>query len=237
MLISLKNLDLSFHNQSQKTLKDRFVSFFDRTNSEKITILKNITLDINEGDKLAIIGKNGAGKSSLLRVISRVYEPSAGFLKSNCSIAPLIEIASGFNLEFNGIQNIILNSLYLGVDYRELKKNLEKIILFSGLENHINTPIKYYSTGMQLKLAFSIAINVDADVLILDELFAGGDKDFRVKASNALNDKIKKTKALIFASHDPDLILKYATRAIVINDCQIQFNGKPTKALEFYNKL
>jgi ABC-type polysaccharide/polyol phosphate transport system ATPase subunit len=241
MLINLKNVSLEFNKNdiTSNSLKDLFVGIFKSNinNVKKKSILYNINLTINQGDRLAILGKNGAGKSSLLRLISGIYYPTVGSISTNCSIAALIEIGSGFNPEYTGRQNIILNSLFFGLSFEDVMINIDKIIHYSELGESIDAPVKYYSTGMLLRLSFATAINIDRDLLILDEMFAGGDLNFKKKATITLENKISRSKALIFTSHDQNIIDKYANRAIVVDKNSIIFDGKPNNAKLIYRDL
>lgn len=241
MLISLQNISLKVRNQEigRMLLKDYVLSLMSKKGNaiDDRYVFKNISFDINVGDRIALIGKNGAGKSSILRVIAGVFEPSTGVANINCSIAALIEIGTGFKPDYSGRQNIILTSLFFGIDPKNISTIITDIINFSDLGEHIDIPVKYYSTGMQLRLSFAIAIHIDADLLILDEMFAGGDQSFKYKAKTALDNKIHNSKALIFSSHDEGLIRNYSNKAILIHKGDLLFFGNTIEALKEYHKL
>jgi lipopolysaccharide transport system ATP-binding protein len=153
-----------------------------------IWALKNITLNIKKGEIIGVIGKNGAGKSTLLKVLSRITSPTKGEIKIYGKIASLLEVGTGFHPELTGRENIFLNGAILGMTTKNIGKKIDEIIEFSGIQKYIDTPIKRYSTGMTVRLGFSIAAYLDADILFVDEVLAVGDADFRKKALNKMND-------------------------------------------------
>lgn len=204
--------------------------------SNKFLALNNINLNINRGDVVGIIGKNGAGKSTLLKILSRITYPSKGNIKIYGKMASLLEVGTGFHGELTGRENIFLNGAINGMEVEAVKRELENIIKFSGiLEKHIDTPVKRYSSGMIVKLGFSIAAHLDYDILICDEVLAVGDQEFQNKAINKvkeINDDAKKT--VIFVSHNMDSILKICTKVVILNEGKIVLQGEPHKIVETY---
>ncbi len=200
-------------------------------------VLDNVSVEINQGDRLGIIGNNGAGKSTMLKLISRIYEPTKGKININGKVVPLIELGAGFNPELTGRENIYLNGAILGYTKERMASLEQNIIDFSQLGEFIDVPIKYYSTGMYARLAFTVATEIDPEILIIDEIFAGGDINFVDRAVNRINNLIDSAKIVIMVSHSMDLIKEMCNRCFVINDHNIVFDGKPDEAIRFYQEL
>lgn len=178
--------------------------------------LRHLNLTVKEGDRLGIIGRNGAGKSTLLKVISKIYRPSEGSVNVQGRIAPLIEIGAGFNPELTGRENAYLNGSILGISRKNIQSRLDSIVNFSELQDFIDMPVKYYSTGMHLRLAFTIATEIPPDILILDELYAGGDAVFITKANKRLESFVERSKILILVAHDLAYIKRFCNRVTVL---------------------
>lgn len=196
--------------------------------------LKNISLELKEGDRLGIIGHNGAGKSTLLKVISRIYRPTRGQLTVRGRIAPLIEIGAGFNPELSGRENAYLNGAVLGLKRKVINERMYAIFEFAELKDFMDVPVKYYSTGMFLRLAFSIATEVAPDILILDELFAGADQEFLLKANKRLSNFIESSKILILVTHNFDYVRDYCTKALLLQTGEVVYTGTPNDVIHHY---
>ena len=196
--------------------------------------LRGISMEFNDGDRVGIIGHNGAGKSTLLKAICRIYEPSEGSISVEGQIAPLLEIGAGFHTEFTGRENIYLNGTILGFSSKQLLEIEKEIISFAELEEFIDTPVKYYSTGMYLRLAFSIATAVHPDILILDEVFAGGDAGFVEKANSRMQEMIDKSSIMLLVSHDIELLKKYCNRVVWIDHGVVVQDGPAQEVLDCY---
>ncbi|HGI5914505.1 TPA: ABC transporter ATP-binding protein, partial [Yersinia enterocolitica] len=202
--------------------------------SSQYKALDDVSIEINHGDRIGIVGRNGAGKSSFLKALCRIYEPTSGSIEVKGTIAPLLEIGAGFNPELSGRENIYLNGAILGNTLKELRLLEESIIDFSELSEFIDVPVKYYSTGMYLKLAFSIATAVKPDILVLDELFAGGDAEFVNKAKVRMKDFIDNSSIMVFVSHQLELLEELCTRVIWIENGKIKEDGEPKIVIENY---
>ncbi|WP_024553488.1 ABC transporter ATP-binding protein [Franconibacter helveticus 513] len=231
--ITLNNVSLVFdlHKNKQSSLKEMFANAFkDKyhgSTTENFTAINNISLEINHGDRIGIVGHNGAGKSSLLKLLCKIYEPTKGSVSIKGNVAPLLEIGAGFNPELSGRENIYLNGAILGYNKKYLKSIEEEIITFSELAEFIDTPVKYYSTGMYLKLAFAISTAVQPDILILDELFAGGDAEFVSKAQARMKSMIEDSNIMVFVSHQTDLLLELCNRVIWLDHGNLIADGEP----------
>lgn len=242
--IDLKNVSLQYelHHDRTNNLKEAIVNFFTRRSyvqkkREHLNALDDITLHVGHGERLGIIGLNGAGKSSLLKVISGIYKPTTGTMTIQGHIQPLIEIGAGFDPEFTGRENIYLNAYMLGFNKKQVKEKENEIIIFSELADFIDTPIKYYSSGMVVRLAFTIATMIEPEILIFDEMLSAGDAAFIAKAQTRMNNLLDKAKLMVLVSHDLDMIRKMCTRAILINKGKITFDGTVEDCLTRYNEL
>ena len=199
--------------------------------------LRDFSMHLKEGDRLGIIGPNGAGKSTLLKVISRIYTPHQGEVSVTGRIAPLIEIGAGFNPELTGRENTFLYGAILGIQRKVIAERMDAIIAFSELEKFIDTPVKYYSTGMYLRLAFTIATEIAPDILILDELYAGGDVKFIAKANKRLDKFVEGAKVLILVAHNMEYIRRFCNRVIVLSNAQMLWDGDTEEGIQRYLEL
>jgi len=179
-----------------------------------VRALYNICLDLKEGDRLGVVGHNGAGKSTLLRVISGVYEPTGGDVEVKGKVTSLIDLSLGMDSEATGIENIFLRGALLGFNRRWLSAKVEEIVDFAGIGNFIEMPLRTYSTGMQMRLAFSIATLQQPEILVMDEWLTVGDADFQEKAQQRLDEIVKKTSILVIATHSPTLVQQLCNRMI-----------------------
>ena len=232
ILISLENVNLKFrlHTQKSVSLKEVFANYLKKNKKPKIKefhALKNINLNIHTGERLGIVGRNGSGKSSLLKTICKIYEPTSGKIKRDIKITPLLEAGAGFQLEFTGRENIYLSGAINGMTKEEIDKNIFEIIEFSEIGEFIDIPVKNYSTGMYMKLAFTIATSLNPEFLIIDELFNGGDFKFLKKGSKRLNQLIEKSQSMILVSHDHKMLKKLCNKFLWIEKGYIkQIGGK-----------
>lgn len=241
--VELKNVSVQFSINV-----DRFPSFKDFIlnsllqrnflNSKNIFKgLDDVSLKINEGEKIGIVGSNGAGKSTLLKTICKIYEPNHGEINVKGNIAPLLEIGAGFHPEYTGRENIHLNGTLLGYNKKTILNYEKEIISFAEIEDFIDTPVKYYSTGMYLRLGFSIATAVEPQILIMDEMFAGGDQKFIEKASNRMKSLINTANIMLLVSHDLSLIESFCNRVIWLEKGKIKADGNVKEVLEMYKSL
>lgn len=236
--IIFKNFSIQFTNyERQLSFKELLLSFLIPSiqNSKYVMALNIPGLKFSNGDRVGIIGRNGAGKSTLLKCISGLYETYNGTLSIKGSIAPLLEIGAGFHPEFNAEDNIFLNGSLLGIPKNFLKKNINYILNYAGLDNHRNKPIKHFSSGMISRLGFSIAASYSRDILLLDEVFAGGDQEFKYKSKIKIKELIKKSQIMILVSHEMEIIKDICNRVILIDNGKIVMDGKPSKVINHYN--
>lgn len=205
--------------------------------SNYVWALKDINFEVQRGEVLGIIGKNGAGKSTLLKILSRVTSPTTGEIKTKGRIASLLEVGTGFHPELTGKENIYLNGAILGMTKSEIKSKEHEIIEFSGCQKYINTPVKRYSSGMRVRLAFAVAAFLEPDILVVDEVLAVGDAEFQKKAIGKMQDISKGDgRTVLFVSHNMAAVENLCTRVVVLNNGQSIYNGEVHKGIEFYLK-
>jgi lipopolysaccharide transport system ATP-binding protein len=206
--------------------------------SDIVWSLKNINFEINQGDAVGIIGKNGAGKSTLLKLLSRVTSPTTGEIKVKGRIASLLEVGTGFHPELSGRENIYLNGAILGMRNKEITRKLDEIIDFSGVERYIDTPVKRYSSGMYVRLAFAVAAHLESEILIVDEVLAVGDADFQKKCLGKMGDISKgEGRTVLFVSHNMAAVQSLCSHGLVIDKGNIVFNGNVTDSINKYLDL
>ncbi|WP_163514504.1 ABC transporter ATP-binding protein [Gelidibacter japonicus] len=203
--------------------------------SEYVWALQDINFEVQRGEVLGIIGKNGAGKSTLLKILSRVTSPTTGEIKTKGRIASLLEVGTGFHPELTGRENIYLNGAILGMTKKEIKAKEEEIISFSGCERYIDTPVKRYSSGMRVRLAFAVAAHLEPDVLVIDEVLAVGDAEFQKKAIGKMQDISQgEGRTVLFVSHNMAAVKSLCTRAIVLEHGETVFEGNVDSAVRYY---
>ncbi|RMD86673.1 MAG: ABC transporter ATP-binding protein [Candidatus Dadabacteria bacterium] len=189
--------------------------------------LRNINLSIEKGSSLGILGRNGAGKSTLLQIICGTVAPTSGSVEVNGRVGALLELGTGFNPEFTGRENIYLNGAILGLSKRELSERYDSIVEFADIGDFIEQPVKTYSSGMFIRLAFAVAINIDPEILVIDEALSVGDVQFQAKCFRKFEELRKNNKTIIFVTHSPDQIVRHCTRAIIIESGEIVEDGDP----------
>lgn len=203
---------------------------------EEFWALKDVSLDIEEGDRLGIIGRNGAGKSTLLKILSRITEPTSGNVKIHGRLSSLLEVGTGFHPELTGRENIYLNGAILGMKRNEIKKKFDEIVAFAEVEQFLDTPVKRFSSGMYMRLGFAIAAHLDSDLLIIDEVLAVGDTQFQAKCFKKLNDLGSKGRTVIFVSHDLGSVLSLCNKGIYLEKGRVIESGNVDACVNQYMK-
>ncbi|HMP52972.1 MAG TPA: ABC transporter ATP-binding protein [Candidatus Melainabacteria bacterium] len=221
-------------------LKEAALELFGRGSGvstvHEFNALQNFSLTVKSGDRLGIIGLNGAGKSTLLKMIAGIYPPQVGTVNVTGKLTPLIELGTGFDEELSGRENIYLNGTMLQCPLEQLQLMEDSIIDFAELGEFIDLPIKYYSTGMRSRLAISIALFIPMEIILLDEVFATGDRPFVEKATSRFFDLLNQSKIVLFVSHDPAMLVKISNRVIVLHQGELRFDGSPDEALRYYEE-
>lgn len=197
--------------------------------------LNNINFDIGKGETVGIVGRNGSGKSTLLKIITGVLNPSTGNVNVHGNISALLELGAGFNMEYTGIENIYLNGTIMNIPRKEMEEKVDDIIAFADIGEHINQPVKTYSSGMFVRLAFAVAISVDPEILIVDEALAVGDTRFQLKCMDKFVEFMKAGKTVLFVSHDLNSIKRFCKRVIWINEGKIVMDGDTDEVADTYH--
>ena len=237
--IKVLNVYKQFKVNSDKpyTLKERLIHST-KNKIENRKILNWINIEIKKGETVALIGTNGSGKSTLLKLMTKIIYPTSGKIITRGKIASLLELGAGFHPDFTGRENIYFNAAVFGLSKKEIDKRLNDIINFSELGELIDTPVRTYSSGMYMRLAFSVAINVDADILLIDEILAVGDQHFQDKCFDKLKEfKNDKNKTIVIVSHSLDSVKMLCNRAIWIYDGKVRMDGKPEEVIKSYLEI
>lgn len=236
--IEVKNMykDFKLIYDKPQTLKER-ICFWKTTKVYKHQVLKNINLDIKKGETVALIGTNGSGKSTLLKLMTKILYPNKGTLETNGKLTSLLELGAGFHPDFTGRENIYFNAAIFGLTRQEIDKRLNDIIAFSELGEYIDNPVRTYSSGMYMRLAFSIAINVDAEILLIDEILAVGDQHFQEKCFAKLREMKNSAKTIVIVTHSLHQVKELCTRAIWIYNGEVKMDGNPAEVVDEYLKV
>ncbi|KMQ68227.1 hypothetical protein ACM39_10310 [Chryseobacterium sp. FH2] len=212
----------------------------DRTtkgNSDYVWSLRDINFEIQQGDAVGIIGRNGAGKSTLLKLLSKVTKPTTGTIHTNGRIASLLEVGTGFHPEMTGRENVYLNGAILGMTRKEITRKFDEIVAFSGVERYIDTPVKRYSSGMYVRLAFAVAAHLESEILIVDEVLAVGDADFQKKCLGKMNDVTKgEGRTILFVSHNMTAIKELCNKGILLNQGSLLYQGNMLDTIIEYQR-
>lgn len=241
-MIIVNNLSKKFIvHQKKKTemsFRELVMNLFKQNKEDKeedFYALKNISFTINKGESISILGKNGSGKSTLLKVLSNILTPSDGEIVMEGRVASLLEVGTGFHGELTGRENIYLNGIILGMTPLEVRERFSKIVEFSEVEDFLEEPVKRYSSGMRLRLAFAVAIHINPDILIVDEVLAVGDASFQSKCIEKMKQLKQEGKILLFVSHDNSLVRELSEKSLLLKKGRVLFFGKTEEALFYYN--
>jgi lipopolysaccharide transport system ATP-binding protein len=250
LVISAEGLSKRYHvgtrSASYGTLRDSMVGTFGalrglaRSNAGKTPAsgefwaLQDVSFDVTRGDVLGIIGRNGAGKSTLLKILSRITEPTWGTVRVGGRVGSLLEVCTGFHPELTGRENTYLNGAILGMSRSDIKRRFDEIVDFSGVEQFLDTPVKYYSSGMYMRLAFSVAAHLEPDILIIDEVLAVGDADFQRKCLGKMGQVAREGRTVIFVSHNLGAVGELCSRGILLEQGKLRFDGTARDAIHQY---
>ena len=236
-MIEVNNVSMRFIMEQERTntLKEYAVKLLRRKlRFSTFTALKDVSFTIRKGESVALIGKNGSGKSTMLKLIAGVMDASEGTVKVNGTIAPLIELSAGFDPDLTGRENVFLNGALLGHRRKYMQENFDSIVEYAELEQFIDVPVRSYSSGMIARLGFSIATHVPADILVVDEVLAVGDYNFQQKCYSTMDRLLGQGKTLLFVSHDTDQVKKLCKRAIWLNHGHIMADGPAGQVCDAY---
>ena len=216
------------------TIKEKLLFLFSRNRKEKREVLKGINLKIKEGEVVALIGTNGSGKSTLLKLMTKIIYPNQGKITTNGKLTSLLELGAGFHPDFSGRENIYFNASIFGLTKKEIDARIENIIEFSELKDYIDNPVRTYSSGMFMRLAFAVAINVDADILLIDEILSVGDEHFQNKCYNKMRELKKQGKTMVFVTHNMKAVTDLCDRAVWLYNGEIKRDGETSEVVEEY---
>lgn len=236
-MISVRDLRKKFlvNRSGANSLKTRLM-WFKNSHIESLDVLNGVSFDIHKGECVSVIGKNGAGKSTLLALLAKVYKPTSGTIRIQGRIAPLLELGAGFHPDLSGRENVFFNGIILGLTRKEIAARLDAIVDFSEVKQHIDAPVRTYSSGMLARLGFAVAVHVDADILLVDEVLSVGDLEFEEKCFNRINEFRDNGGTIFFVSHNLDAVRRVSDRCMWIRKGQIAMEGRAAEVTEEYEK-
>jgi lipopolysaccharide transport system ATP-binding protein len=237
-MIALEGVNKIFRlpHDRKTTLRQRFVSLLQKQTYEELYALRNINLKVNNGEFLGIIGKNGAGKSTLLKLIARVLEPTSGTISVNGNIAPFLELGVGFQGDLTVKDNVFLYGALLGMSRKKIANKYDWVIEFSGLERFVDAKVKNLSSGMQVRLGFSITVSVESPILLVDEVLAVGDIDFQQKCYDSFESFKQNGRTIVFVSHDLVAVERFCDRVVLLEKGEIKGQGEPELVTAEYRR-
>lgn len=238
-ILEIKNISKRFKIVHQKlpylSLRDRLAQVFkSNIQNEDFWALRDVSFEIQQGESVGIVGNNGAGKSTLLKILSRITPPTTGSIVSRGRIASLLEVGTGFHQELTGRENIFMNGSILGMKKAEIRRRFDEIIDFSGVENFLDTPLKHYSSGMQLRLAFAVAAHLEPEILIIDEVLAVGDAEFQKKCLGKMEDVSRSGRTILFVSHNLDAVESLCKTSYLFSSGKLVDHGPSSEVIRNY---
>lgn len=233
-VIEFKSVSKKFKRGQKGYLKQAILDIFRQEKQEDFWALDTVSFEIKKGEAVGIIGTNGSGKSTILKLIAGVLQPTKGTVSIQGKISPLIELGAGFHPDLTGRENIYLNGTILGLTKRQIDEKFESIVAFAELEDFINTPVKHYSSGMYMRLGFAISVHVDPDILLVDEILAIGDHAFQKKCFDKMREFRKKGVTIVFISHALETVKDFCDRVIWLNNGKVESSGEPDKMVKKY---
>ncbi len=237
IVINVKNISKTFEINTQKGILKIIKNKVKRIPKNSFTALQDISFSVNSGEVVGLIGLNGSGKTTLLRIISGIYQPDSGSVTVNGHLSPLLQLGTGFQEELDAKENIIMSGMLLGISKKEIQNKVNSIIEFAELEKFSKMKLKHYSSGMRARLAFTTALQINPDILLVDEILSVGDKDFSKKSYEAFLSFKKNKKTIFYATHDLQRLEEFSDRVILINKGKIVMIGKPSDVLENYQSI
>lgn len=239
VVIEVQHVKKSFNVYFDKTntIKEKLLFWNRAKNREVRTVLDDINLEIRKGEVVGLIGVNGSGKSTLLKLMTKIIYPNEGKLVTKGKLTSLLELGAGFHPDFSGRENIYFNASIFGLTRSEIDKRLDQIIEFSELKDFIDNPVRTYSSGQYMRLAFSVAINVDADILLIDEILSVGDQHFQEKCFEKIENLKQEGKTIVFVTHGMGSVTRFCTRAVWLDKGKIRMDGPTKEVTEEYLRI
>ena len=243
--IELRNVSVEFpiYNVSARSFKKRFLRLATGGTISKdagqhvvIKSLNNISLSIQHGDRIGLIGHNGAGKSTLLRLIANIYEPVSGDRYVEGNISSILNLTQGIEVEYTGYENVIIRGTILGVPRKQINQQMEEIAALTGLGDYMSMPVRTYSLGMLVRLAFAISTSIQPDILLIDEVFGAGDADFMQKAVDKMTSLLNQSSIVVLATHSDSLIKEFCNKVLLLDGGQVKFFGDVDQGIELYHQ-
>ena len=243
--IELRHVTIEFpiYNMSSRSLKKDFLRLATggnvrRDSKQHIVVrsLNNINLKIQHGDRIGLIGHNGAGKSTMLRLLAKIYEPTHGQINIDGHVSPMLDLMQGMELESSGQDNILMRGIILGLTHKEIKKQIDDIAELTGLGDYLNMPVRTYSSGMMIRLAFAIASSIKPDILLIDEVFSAGDSAFIKRAQARMVSLLDQSSIVVMANHTDDLIREFCNKALLLESGTIKYIGSVDDTLALYHE-
>ncbi len=237
-IVSVKNIRKEFvlSHSGAASLKTLLL-WWKKRRVEQLVALKDLNLEIRKGECVALVGRNGAGKSTLLSLLSRIYKPTSGTIEVSGKLAPLLELGAGFHPDLTGVENVVFNGVILGLTRKQVYDRMDNIIEFAELRRHIDAPVRTYSSGMLARLGFSVAVHVDAEILIVDEVLAVGDYAFEQKCYARIDAFRKDGGTILFVSHNMESVRRVADRCVWLKDGKVEMDGDPETVIAAYQSL
>lgn len=237
-IVSVKNIRKEFvlSHSGAASLKTLLL-WWKKRRVEQLVALKDLNLEIRKGECVALVGRNGAGKSTLLSLLSRIYKPTSGTIEVSGKLAPLLELGAGFHPDLTGVENVVFNGVILGLTRKQVYDRMDNIIEFAELRRHIDAPVRTYSSGMLARLGFSVAVHVDAEILIVDEVLAVGDYAFEQKCYARIDAFRKDGGTILFVSHNMESVKRVADRCVWLKDGKVEMDGDPETVIAAYQSL
>jgi ABC-2 type transport system ATP-binding protein len=238
-IIQVKDVSKIFEipHERRNSIKDYFLNPFHKVKKDEFRALDHVNFEVQEGEFVGIIGRNGSGKSTLLKMLAQIYEPTSGKVVMNGSLVPFLELGVGFNPELSGRENVYLNGVILGMSRKHMEHKFNEIVDFADIREFIDLQVKNYSSGMVMRLAFSIAVQAKADIYLLDEILAVGDVGFQEKSLAKMQELLSGGATVVLVSHSMADIQKYCKRVILLNHGQVMHDGDAKRAIELYMEL
>lgn len=241
--IDIQNVSIEFpvYNINARSFKKHFIRLAtggavseDSRQHVVVNALKNISLSLKDGDRVGLVGHNGSGKSTFLRLLAKIYEPTSGDINIEGNISPMLDIMQGIEAEFTGYENITARGTVLGMSREQINKSIAEIAEFSGLGDYLSMPIRTYSSGMRVRLAFAISTVIRPDILLIDEIFGAGDADFMVKARAKMVSLLHQSSIVVMATHSDPLISEFCNKVLLLDGGKIKFFGDVETAMKMY---